>query len=81
MRLVTIGFKSGQEIEVQCETVEVEWKDNEIKWMKLSGEKPEVAFLNTENIEYVLVDEARNLRRSRRQDIKGAAADVLQSAT
>lgn len=81
MQLVTIGFKSGREIEVHCETVEVEWKDNEIKWMKLSGEKPEVAFLNTENIEYVLVDEARNLRRSRRQDIKGAAADVLQSAT
>lgn len=81
MQLVTIGFKSGREIEVHCETVEVEWKGNEIKWMKLSGEKPEVAFLNTENIEYVLVDEARNLRRNRRQDIKGAAADVLQSAT
>lgn len=81
MKIVQIGFKSGQAIEVQCESVEVEWHGNAVKYMQLHGEQPEIAFLNTDHVEYVLVEEARNLRRSRRQDIKGAAADVLQSAT
>lgn len=81
MKNVQIGFKDGQAIEVQCESAEVEWEGNTIRHMKLHGEQPEIAFLNTDRIEYVLVDEARKLRRSRREDIKGAAADVLQSAT
>lgn len=81
MKNVQIGFKDGQAIEVQCESAEVEWKGNTIRYMKLHGEQPKIAFLNTDHIEYVLVDEARNLRRNRRQGIKGAAADVLQSAT
>lgn len=81
MKIVQIGFKSGQAIEVQCESVEVEWYGNTIRHMQLHGEQPEIAFLNTDHVEYVLVEEARNLQRSRRQDIKGAAADTLQSAT
>lgn len=81
MKNVQIGFKDGKVIEVQCESVEVEWKGNTIRHMKLYGEQPEIAFLNTDHIEYVIVDEARSLRRIKRQDIKGAAADTLQSAT
>lgn len=81
MKNVQIGFKDGQAIEVQCESVEVEWEGNTIRYMKLHGEQPEIAFLNTDHIEYVLVGEVRNMRRNRRQDIKGAAADVLKSAT
>ena len=81
MKIVQIGFKSGQAIEVQCESVEVEWYGNTVRHMQLHGEQPEVAFLNTDHIEYVIVSEGRSLRRSKRQDIKGAAADVLQSAT
>lgn len=81
MKIVQIGFKSGQAIEVQCESVEVEWHGNTVRHMELHGEQPEVAFLNTDHIEYVIVSEGRNMRRSKRQDIKGAEADVLQSAT
>lgn len=81
MKIVQIGFKSGRTIEVQCESVEVEWYGNTVRHMQLHGEQPEIAFLNTDHVEYVLVEETRNLRRSRRQDIKGAAADTLQSAT
>ena len=81
MKIVQIGFKSGQAIEVQCESVEVEWYGNTVRHMQLHGEQPEVAFLNTDHIEYVIVSEGRNMRRSKKQDIKSAAAEVLQSAT
>lgn len=80
MKNVQIGFKSGQAIEVQCESVEMEWSGNTIKYMNLHGEQPEIVYLNTDHIEYVLASEARDVRR-RRQNIKSAAADALQSAT
>lgn len=58
MKKVQIGLKSGQVIEAQCESVEVEWEGNAIRYMKLYGEQPEIAFLNTDHIEYVFVEDA-----------------------
>lgn len=78
MKNVDIGFKDGQVIGVRCESVEVEWEGNTIKHMELHGERPKIAFLNTDHIAYVLVGEARNLQR-KREDKKITAEDILQS--
>lgn len=58
MKNVQIGFKSGQTVEVQCESLEMEWNGNTIKYMNLHGEQPEIVYLNTDHIEYVLVRSA-----------------------
>lgn len=39
MKNVQIGFKDGQAIEVQCESVEVEWEGNTIRYMTLTEEE------------------------------------------
>lgn len=70
MKIVQIGFKSGRTIEVQCESVEVEWYGNTVRHMQLHGEQPEIAFLNTDHVEYVLVEEARNLRMMKIQKLQ-----------